>query len=188
MMSPYDSSPLEWLFVAVLSYALGLVGQSWFSESELISGGWPWTTTGGFDAKNFVGLLLQTFLLPLSAVALLIFAAQTHKHASWPSAVKAALLGGAVGVGGRVGVARLDALRRAAARVRRRRLHRRRERRRRLLLVLDGAVHLRQRRALLRRLALGRAPVRAAARRQRRPRALVGRRRGGGASSTAAAT
>ena len=96
MKSPYDSSPLEWLFVAVLSYALGLVGQSWFSESELISGGWPWTTTGGFDTKNFVGLLLQTFLLPLSGVALLLFAAQTHKHASWPSAVKAALLGGAV--------------------------------------------------------------------------------------------
>ena len=74
MKSSYDSSPLEWLFVAVLSYALGLVGQSWFSESELISGGWPWTTTGGFDTKNFVGLLLQTFLLPLSGVALLLFA------------------------------------------------------------------------------------------------------------------
>ena len=174
MKSSYDSSPLEWLFVAVLSYALGLVGQSWFSESELISGGWPWTTTGGFDTKNFVGLLLQTFLLPLSGVALLLFAAQTHKHASWPSAVKAALLGGAVAWAAvsawlgwtRFGAPLLSAASSAASPPRATTTG---------TTVLDGAVHLRQRRAL-RRLALGRAPLRAAARRQRRPRALVGRR------------
>jgi hypothetical protein len=86
--------PIEWLLLSVVTYGLGVYGGNLFAQSTLISGGWPWSSTGGFNSANFAGLLMQTFLLPLSGVSLLIFTAQTHKHAHWSHGLKAALLFG----------------------------------------------------------------------------------------------
>ncbi|CAM9834238.1 unnamed protein product, partial [Choristocarpus tenellus] len=80
------------LATAAILVAVGVGGGQIFMENDYVvygvSGKVSWSTSSGYTAGQFWGLVLQTFFLPAAAIALMTFALHSYKSSGWPAFVR----------------------------------------------------------------------------------------------------
>jgi hypothetical protein len=78
--------PCVYLILALILILTGIGGGQYFMSSDCVKNAMvmdEWSNTSGYNLTQFIGLVLQTFLIPFGFCLFFIFVSQSTNHPAW---------------------------------------------------------------------------------------------------------